>query len=423
MKWITALLLAALLLNGCAKPDAELQLPRDGNGAEQSNLPAAGQEEARMPETENIYVTVPEEAVPSETPEHEPEPSEQPAERGDLIDMEDLLSDPESHYVFQPKVSSVYLEEIFGETMCETWFHLVDAVMAGEDTFACPDQFTYDWVMGQFPERCFPVLTELIGYAWDRENSVTGGIASFTYLVPREQAKERIAAFAQQIEGILNDALEDDYSDLEKCLALYDYFMKHYVYDYETFERMADTYIEEISCIRFFNEGTGVCQEISTAYSYLLMQAGVDATTMSGERSYDRAGHQWSYVRIDGKDYHIDPTYALGDFGSLSYFMMTDGQREAEDCYEKQDFHICSVYTQEYPHPEYSADDDTFRPLWGRTLEALFPSEDTILCWAYTENWDMEYLEYNYADHSSRTWIKENSFADVYPEEEPFGDV
>ena len=87
MKWITALLLAALLLNGCAKPDAELQLPRDGNGAEQSNLPAAGQEEARMPETENIYVTVPEEAVPSETPEHEPEPSEQPAERGDLIDM------------------------------------------------------------------------------------------------------------------------------------------------------------------------------------------------------------------------------------------------------------------------------------------------------------------------------------------------
>ena len=33
---------------------------------------------------------------------------------------------------------------------------------AGEDSFACPDAFTYDWVIGQFPEKCFPVLGELI---------------------------------------------------------------------------------------------------------------------------------------------------------------------------------------------------------------------------------------------------------------------
>ena len=57
----------------------------------------------------------------------------------------------QSSYVFQPKVCSAYMEEVFGKAMCETWFHLVDAVMAGEDTFACPDQYTYDWVMGQFP--------------------------------------------------------------------------------------------------------------------------------------------------------------------------------------------------------------------------------------------------------------------------------
>ena len=44
--------------------------------------------------------------------------------------------------------------------------------MAGEDTFECPDQETYDWMMGQFPEHCFPVLIELIDYSEDRENSV-----------------------------------------------------------------------------------------------------------------------------------------------------------------------------------------------------------------------------------------------------------
>ncbi|MBQ5953802.1 MAG: hypothetical protein IJL47_07185 [Lachnospiraceae bacterium] len=35
-----------------------------------------------------------------------------------------------------------------------------------------------------------------------------------------------------------------------------------------------EEYIPEISCIRFFDLGCGICQEISTAYSYLLMQAG-----------------------------------------------------------------------------------------------------------------------------------------------------
>lgn len=46
--------------------------------------------------------------------------------------------------------------------MVETWNNLGDAVLAGENTFACPDQHTHDWVMGQFPDRYFPVLRELI---------------------------------------------------------------------------------------------------------------------------------------------------------------------------------------------------------------------------------------------------------------------
>ena len=129
----------------------------------------------------------------------------------------------------------------FGKTMCEAWGHLVDAVMAGEDTFACPDQYTYDWVMGQFPRLCFPVLTELITYSWDRENSVSNGIAGFTYLVPREEASERIADFAQQIEQILNDTLEEDYSDFEKAIALYDYFFRTYQYDWETYEKKTES--------------------------------------------------------------------------------------------------------------------------------------------------------------------------------------
>ena len=276
-----------------------------------------------------------------------------------------VVSDaPQSHYVFQPKVCSVYMEEVFGKDMCDAWYNLVDAVMAGEDTFACKDQHTYDWMMGQFPEHCLPIMKELIDLAWDREHSVINGVASFTYLVPPEEAKARIEGFGQQIEDMLNEIFEDDWSDFEKALALYIYFSDHYVYDYETYMKMYEEYVDYTSCYRFFQTGIGICHEISSAYSYLLLQAGVQATTMSGNRAYDEAGHQWSFVRINGKNYHIDPTYALGTGGDLCYFMMTDAQREAEDCYAPATFYAVSHYSRENPHPDYTADDETFRPLW-----------------------------------------------------------
>ena len=288
-------------------------------------------------------------------------------------------------YVFRPGVCSVYMEEVFGKTMCETWYHLVDAVMAGEDTFACPDQKTYDWVMGQFPRLCFPVLTELIDYAWDRGNSVKDGVAEFTYLVPREEASARIADFAAQIEKILNDALKEDYSDLEKAAALYDYFFRNYLYDWETNEKRTESYVDYTTTLRLFRTGTGICSEIAPAYSYLLMQAGVDATVVMGN------DHEWSYVRIGGHNYHIDPTYVLSSEESLSWFMMTDSQRE-KDGFDLKECTFVSNYSKDHPHPAYAADDDSFSELWDWSLDALLPEEHALRCWRYGAGWEKEFM-------------------------------
>ncbi len=300
--------------------------------------------------------------------------------------------EPMGRYVFQPKVCSVYLEEVFGKAMCDAWYNLVDAVMAGKDTFACPDQHTYDWVMGQFPERCFPVLGELIDYARDREHSVRDGVASFTYRVPVDEAAERIKAFGTMIEGILNGVLADDYSDVEKALALYDYFSRTYMYDYATSEKMSEVYVDYTSAYRFFRTGIGICHEISTAYSYLLMQAGVEATIMMG------SDHQWSYVRIHGRNYHIDPTFAICERGSLAYFMMTDEQREATG-YGKAEYVIASNYAQDHPHPDYTADDDTFRPLWDRTFVSFDHETRTIRASRENDYGEWLDLEFDYTGY------------------------
>ena len=309
------------------------------------------------------------------------------------------LPEKTGHYAFRPKVCSVYMEEVFGKTMCETWYRLVDAVMAGEDTFACPDQHTYDWVMGQFPDRCFPLLRELIDYTYDREHSVIDGIASYTWKIPKETAARRLDEFAGQVEDILNAALKDDYSDFEKTLALYDYFSRHYIYDYELLAKKEEAYLPDLNTMYFFNNNAGTCQEISSAFSYLLMQAGVEATIMSGPRSSDQEPHQWSYVRIGGHDYHIDPTYAIDDVDSLSYFMMTDAQRFAEDGYEPSTFKITSNYSQDHPHPVYAAADDTFAPLWDCTLETFDPDKNIIICRKADESGENVSVEFDYAGY------------------------
>lgn len=262
------------------------------------------------------------------------------------------------HFTFQPKVASQYLVEIFGETMVETWFNLVDAVMAGKDTFACPDQETYKWVMGQFPNKCFPVLVEVIDYAYDRENSVKDGVASFTYKVSKEEAAKKIADFAKLVEDILNETMKPGDADFEKLISLFVYFQKNYTYDYQAAEDNDNGKADYVSTYRLLTGKTGICHEISNAYAYLLMQSGVNITTVMG------GNHEWNYLRLNGENYHCDPTFALNDGpGEMFYFLMTDDERCADGTFDKDDFLFCSVYADDHPHPNYKAEDETFSDL------------------------------------------------------------
>ena len=313
-------------------------------------------------------------------------PKEQPAEQPQ--EEPENVREEEYRFTFDPKAVSGYWREIFGDTMVQTWCNLVDAAMAGEETFECPDQYTYDWVIGQFPEKCFPVLGELIENYYD---PVENGIAHLHYKTSREEFEEKVAKFTAQVEDILNATMKEDYTDLEKALSLYSYFCTTYDYDYDTYYKMEDEYQDYIRCYRLFEEGTGICQEISTAYSFLLTQAGVDATIMMG------GDHAWSYVRINGKNYHVDPTFGLGEQVSLDYFMMTDDQREATYWECSRDTNtLASVYTQEKDCGTYAADDETFSPLWDSWLEDFDHAKHIIHYSRYDDNGDLQIQEFSY---------------------------
>ncbi|SCW39131.1 hypothetical protein SAMN02910456_00854 [Ruminococcaceae bacterium YRB3002] len=312
----------------------------------------------------------------------------------------ETTEDQTGHYQFNPKVCSPLIREIMGDAMCDTWFNVVDAVMAGEDSFECPDDKTCQWVLGQFPGICLPVVEGLIWYdtSVDPDHPVKNGRAKLVYNVPPEEVRQKIDEFGTMIEGILNENLRDDYNEFEICLALYSYFMNTYYYDYETYNDTENSHLDILTAMRVFNDHTGICCEFSTAYSYLLMQVGIDATTCSGHRGYDQASHEWSYVRLDGVCYHIDPTYALSDESGhwLKYFLMDDDKRIAEDDYLKDSFYYTCNYDQEKKHPELDAKDKRYEYLWEMEFISFDHKTHTIQAGTYDQDYNYTTCVLNY---------------------------
>ena len=274
-----------------------------------------------------------------------------------------------AHFEFKPLVMSSIFRDIMGEDMCLAYSNYIDAVRAGEDSFEVKSEHDYDWMIGHFPAQFQPLyfISTESGYG----GAYKDGRATFQYKIPKDELKVKEAEFKKKVTGILNENLRDDYSDLEKVLALYLYISKNCSYDYDALELDPLEMDKQLSSYRFLFENKGICFECAGAYNYLLLQAGVECASIGGLCHNDNEGHAWSYVTINGKNYHVDPTYAMGDPSNLSYFMMTDSQREMEGNFVKSEMSIGCHYKEDHNGDKYDADDDSFAPLWGGTFSSF----------------------------------------------------
>ena len=296
----------------------------------------------------------------------------------------------EGHYTFQTHVHPSKLEEIMGPEAIQAYDNMIDAVLAGEDYFEVADEETYGWVIGQFAYSCFPVIDDYIesGYA----EGFSNGRGKITYLIEKEELQQKIADFEAEITEILNENLEDDYSDFEKALALYIYMAHHYTYNYEMSDNRGD-YL--VSGYQTLTDKSGICQGLSILYSYLLLQAGVDATVMSSYSDIYQDTHQWSYVKINGNYYHIDPTFALDADDSMNYFMMTDAKR-TETGFNPEGGHVTIQYGAG-EHVELIANDDTYAPLWTGFFIAIDHDNKKVIYLGDDENFNSAQVEFDYS--------------------------
>ena len=297
-------------------------------------------------------------------------------------------------FAFNPHVCPKKLYDAYGPEEWETFFKLCDALRAGEDTFECPSEEVYDFCFSGGPlDEFFP----LAGYAVDRDdlNGYSDGVGHIRYMIPKDVFQRKEKEFEKLVVDILNKNVRKDYTDFEKSLALYEYMINNYTFDFResennTYEKMGNLPRGTYGTYRTFNDKKGMCCDLSSVYNYLLLQCGVDAVQFEGGEDGNR--HAWTYVTIDDTGYFIDPTWALPDETALDlkYFMITARDREPDfgDLMEPVKF----CYDHKNTDVDFTADDDRYASIHEGKFVSLDVKNNTLYYKVGSEK-----REYHYA--------------------------
>ncbi|MBQ6660077.1 MAG: transglutaminase domain-containing protein [Lachnospiraceae bacterium] len=287
---------------------------------------------------------------------------------GTTIHPENMRNNTNGHYEFNPHVFSKFYVLEHGEARRQAVFNYVDALRAGEEWFECPDEETMWWCNGRLGHFFFPVAQP-----YTFVGIYKNGKGQIQYYDSKEVFQEKEREFEEMVTGIINDAVGDDYTDLEKTLALYEFLTEYCTYDYEMLEHSAE-WMDRQGGYRALIEKKGICNEFACLYQYLLLQCGVDAEESGGPSvTFGQDSHAWVYVTIDGKGYLVDPTWGETTTREpiLAYFLFTDELREKRDGFRASKFDVAGAGEDSRKKYSFEAVDKRFEPLWNGIYVAM----------------------------------------------------
>ncbi len=177
-------------------------------------------------------------------------------------------------------------------------------------------------------------------------NSSTKKLANSTvfYKYSENETKKMQEEIDAEVNRIL-DMITPEMTDYDKVKLFHDVLASNVVYD-ESGHNCRDIY-------GVFADKKAICGGFSKAFAYLCCKAGIEVVTVTGDA--DGQPHMWNKVKIDGKWYNIDVTYAVanssaGSYVRYDYFCVPD-EMLSESRY---------VYEQDYKYPEASSDDCSY---------------------------------------------------------------
>ena len=221
---------------------------------------------------------------------------------------------------FQPYVISDVMKDYLGEEIVQDYYNFCEAVLAEKDSFPCHSFEGYSDAYYLLSRSFFPYGYDAV--CCPEESDFKDGMAKIRYEETKEWRQQHYNELKEATEKIVSEVFREEYSDFEKMIALYQYFANNYVYDYDM-NHVIDGYREVYLPLM---KKTGVCNEFSGAYAFLLHQVGVEVDFANGNINEGSIGHRWNIVRLDGEYYFVDTTWALSS-KSLRYFLMDTDQR------------------------------------------------------------------------------------------------
>ena len=170
-----------------------------------------------------------------------------------------------------------------------------------------------------------------LGNTYSYEGYRSGKVDNYNIfcLVYTMNAQERTEASRQ-----LNDVVSDMLNNLPAVAADDDFLTEKALHgqlldrcSYETETATGDDpisrYPSAFTAYGALVEGRAVCEGYARAMQLLLHRAGIEATLVSGTDE-KQVAHMWNLVTIDGRNYHLDPTWNdSGDRPTHSYFNLT----------------------------------------------------------------------------------------------------
>lgn len=176
---------------------------------------------------------------------------------------------------------------------------------------------------------------------------------------PAENTKAE--AYYEEAKAILRQIINDDMTDYEKTLAIFEYLVDRVDYDYDSYKAI-DVYDGNNTCYYLegvFEYNRAVCDGKSKAFVVLCRIEGIECLRDYGTSPTGGAGHAWNYVKIDGTWYMVDTT--AGDAGVA--FNGNQSKAEVVD----YSFFLCAVNT--YKKGYSNGKVYTYSGIWDSTLK------------------------------------------------------
>lgn len=149
-------------------------------------------------------------------------------------------------------------------------------------------------------------------------------------------------AVIEKIDNIISEIIKDDMNDYEKELAIHDYLVKNYKYDYDNY--INDTLPDQsYTPYGLLFKGTGVCQAYAETMKLFLNKVGIECEVVIGTSRGE--AHAWNVVKLDDEYYMLDvtwddPTPDEEGYANYDYFNVTSEQLNKDHSWDSNKYPV-----------------------------------------------------------------------------------